>query len=61
MELIYVTRKIKGEWRIIDVLVDSGISQLAVRRSEYRRVLRTKGIDGLIDTLNAKADQLLNE
>lgn len=61
VELIYVTRKIKGEWRIVDVLVDSGISQLAVRRSEYRRVLRTKGIDGLIDTLNAKADQLLNE
>ncbi len=61
VELIYVTRKIKGEWRIVDVLVDSGISQLAVRRSEYRRVLKTKGIDGLIDTLNAKADQLLNE
>lgn len=61
VELIYVTRKIKGEWRIVDVLVDSGISQLAVRRSEYRRVLRTKGIDGLVDTLNAKADQLLNE
>jgi len=61
VELIYVTRKFKGEWRIVDVLVESGISELAVRRSEYRRILRTKGIDGLIDTLNAKADQLLNE
>ena len=36
-------------------------TRLAVRRSEYRRVLKTKGIDGLIGTLNAKADQLLNE
>lgn len=61
VELIYVTRLFKGQWRIIDVLVDSGISQLAVRRSEYRQVLRTKGIDGLISTLNAKADQLLSE
>ena len=61
MELIYVTRLFKGQWRIIDVLVDSGISELAVRRSEYRKVLRTKGIDGLVNTLNAKADQLLSE
>lgn len=60
VDLTYVTRKIKGEWRIIDVLLDVGISELAVRRSEYRRVLKTGGIDGLIDTLNRKADQLLN-
>ncbi len=60
VDLTYVTRKIKGEWKIIDVLLDTGISELAVRRSEYRRVLKTGGIDGLIDTLNRKADQLLN-
>lgn len=61
VEITYVTRKIKGEWRIVDVLVDTGISALAVRRSEYRRVLKTRGIDGLIDILNKKADQLLTE
>ncbi len=32
-----------------------------VRRSEYRKVLRDKGIDGLITTLEAKASQLLKE
>lgn len=61
VEITYVTRKIKGAWRIIDVLVDKGISELAVRRSEYRGILRSGGIDGLIRTLNAKADQLLSE
>ena len=60
VNLTYVTHKIKGEWRIIDVLLDAGISELAVRRSEYRRVLKTGGVDGLIETLNRKADQLLN-
>ncbi len=59
VDLTYVTREIKGQWRIIDVLLDTGISELAVRRSEYRRILKTGGIDGLIRTLNAKADQLL--
>ena len=61
VDLTYVTRRIKGQWRIIDVLLDTGISELAVRRSEYRRVLKTGGIEALADMLNAKSDQLLNE
>ncbi len=61
VEITYVTRNIKGQWLIIDVLLDGSISELAVRRSEYRRILKTNGIDGLIDTLNSKADQLLSE
>lgn len=58
VELTYVTRLIKGTWRIIDVLLDTGISELAVRRSEYRRILKSKGIDGLISTLDGKAAAL---
>lgn len=61
VDITYVTHKIKGQWRIIDVLLDNGISELAVRRSEYRRILKTGGIDGLIGTLITKADQLLKE
>jgi len=57
--LTYVTRKIKGNWRIIDVLLDTGISQLAQRLSEYRRVLKSGGVDGLVKMLNDKADSLL--
>lgn len=57
----YVARKVGDRWFIVDVLVDKGISELTVRRSEYRKVLRDKGIDGLIATLEAKAGQLLME
>lgn len=57
----YVARKVGNRWFIVDVLVDKGISELTVRRSEYRKVLRDKGIDGLIATLEAKAGQLLME
>ena len=56
--LTYVCREIKGAWRIIDVLLDTGISELAVRRSEYRRILKSDGIDGLIATLKRKARDL---
>ncbi|MDA0306847.1 MAG: ABC transporter substrate-binding protein [Proteobacteria bacterium] len=60
VEITYVTRNIQGAWRIIDVLLGGGISELAVRRSEYRQILKTGGIPGLIKTLNAKADHLLS-
>ena len=61
IDLTYVTREIKGQWRIIDVLLDTGISQLAVRRSEYSRILKTGCIDALTRILDAKADELLKE
>lgn len=57
--LTYVVKEFKGQWRIVDILLDNDISELAVRRSEYRRLLKQKGVDGLIATLNDKADGLV--
>ena len=59
--LTYVLKQVDANWRIADILLDNKISQLAVRRSEYRRVLKQKGVDGLIATLNGKADELIAE
>lgn len=57
--LSYVMRLVKGRWLIVDVLLDDSVSELAVRRSEYRHVLKTAGVDDLIQTLNTKAAQLV--
>ncbi len=59
VELTYVLREFAGSWRIIDVLVEGGISELAVRRSENRAILKQSGLAGLITALNAKADDLI--
>lgn len=59
--LTYVVKEFKGRWRIVDILLDDDISELAVRRSEYRRLLKKNGVDGLITTLNDKADGLLEK
>ncbi len=48
-----------GNWRIIDVYLDGSISQLAIRRSEFSSVLNQQGVNGLIATLNQKADALV--
>ncbi len=56
----YVTQKREGDWRLIDVIVNGGISELRVRISEYRQTLQNGGIEALISLLDEKADQLLS-
>jgi phospholipid transport system substrate-binding protein len=59
VNLTYVVRKAaEGDWRVIDVLLDNTVSELAVRRSEYRRIIQDQGIDGLIATLERKANEV---
>lgn len=59
--LTYVTRRVPAGWRIVDLLVDDGISELAVRRSEYRAILKSDGVNGLIRLLDQKTAVLLQE
>ncbi len=60
VKLNYLLRKNEKDWRIIDVLLDGEISELAVRASEYRSLLRSGGAGGLAAALNKKADQLIS-
>jgi phospholipid transport system substrate-binding protein len=45
-------------WQIRDIYLSGSISELATRRSEFALILRSSGIDGLIASLNKKADEL---
>ena len=45
-------------WQARDVYLDSAISEVATRRSEFAALLRNSGIDALIASLNKKADDL---
>ena len=56
--ITYVMTETDGNWRIIDVLLDRSISELAVRRSEYNQVLRSGGPDKLAQVLDEKAAEL---
>ena len=59
--ITYIAKHDTRGWFLIDVVVDDGISELAVRQSEYRLLLQKKGIEGLIRALNVKADQLMSQ
>jgi len=59
VQINYLMHQNGGTWQIADVYLNGTISELATRRSEFAGILRSQGINGLIGTLNAKADQLV--
>jgi phospholipid transport system substrate-binding protein len=54
----YAMRRAGEGWLISDIYLDSAISEVATRRSEFAAILKSEGIDGLIAALNRKADIL---
>ena len=59
VDISYVVGNYGNVWRIVDVVVAGGISELTVRRSEYANILNRGGIDGLIEALAGKTDRIL--
>lgn len=49
----YVMHRPEEQWLIINILFD-GVSDLAIKRSEYRSIMQREGFQPLIDMLNIK-------
>jgi phospholipid transport system substrate-binding protein len=58
VQLDYLLRAETDGWRIIDVLLNGTISEMAQRRSEFSSALRDGGATALIDLLRQKTAQL---
>ena len=56
--LDYLLQPSEGEWRIIDVFLDSKFSELARQRSEFSSVLSSEGYEGLVTSLEHKIETL---
>jgi len=54
----YLMRKVGEEWRVIDVLLDGKISELALRRGQYRSSVESEGFPVLVETLESRIDEL---
>lgn len=57
-QIDYVMRQDQGHWKIIDVLFEGTVSQVAVRRSEFSSIYRAKGLSGLLETLEKQTATL---
>ena len=49
-----------GDWRIVNIVAD-GVSDLALRRAEYRQLLEDVGIEGLLEELEDQTQALLED
>jgi phospholipid transport system substrate-binding protein len=58
VKIDYMMHRNGDDWLISDIYLDSAISEVATRRSEFSAILKNDGIDGLIAALNRKADIL---
>ncbi|MBM3566802.1 MAG: hopanoid biosynthesis protein HpnM [Alphaproteobacteria bacterium] len=61
VEISYVLKPSPNGWKVVDVIVDRGISELALRRSEFSRDIGAGGPDTLIATLTRKTDEYAAE
>jgi phospholipid transport system substrate-binding protein len=58
VEINYLMRQSAAGWQIADIYLNGTISELATRRSEFASILQSQGINGLIASLNGKANAL---
>ncbi len=57
IDIAYVLKPHAGSWRVVDVVFDRGISELALRQSEFSHGLAHGGLPALAATLNGKAEE----
>ncbi len=58
--LVYRMRETNGTWKIIDVLLNGYVSELAMRRSDFASTIAGGGAAALVKKLNALTDNLLS-
>ena len=49
----YLLHKADNQWRIVNVIAN-GVSDLAVKRAEYRHIIKAEGFDSLLSKLKEK-------
>ena len=60
IRLDYLLRQRGGQWKIVNVLAD-GVSELAIKRSEYTAFIRDHGFAALVKELQRKISDMAGE
>ena len=51
----------QGQWRVIDIMLGGAISELTLRRSQYRSLIKRKDYAHLVETMEKKIEELSKE
>ena len=41
-------------WKVFDILLDGSISEIATKKSEFKKIIEERGIKGLISNLKLR-------
>jgi phospholipid transport system substrate-binding protein len=58
VKIDYIMRQRGDTYRVVDVFLDSAISEVATRRSEFTSIISRSGFDGLLDSLRSGSQRL---
>jgi len=61
VQLDYRLRQVNGVWRVIDVHLDGKVSELTLRRADYRAVIERRGFDELVMEVTEKIEGFAKE
>ena len=52
--LDYLMYRNKNRWKVFDILLDGSISEIATKKSDFKKIIEEKGFEGLISDLKLK-------
>jgi phospholipid transport system substrate-binding protein len=61
VEFDYRLRKVAAQWRIIDVQLDGKVSEITLRRADYRSMIQREGFSKLVARIEEKIEKLSKE
>ena len=61
MKLDYRLRRDADRWRIIDIQLDGKVSEITLRRADYRSIVQREGFAKLVERLEEKIEELSGE
>jgi phospholipid transport system substrate-binding protein len=61
VKLDYRLRRGADRWRIIDIQLDGKVSEITLRRADYRSVIQREGFAKLVEMLEEKTEELSSE
>ena len=57
----YLFSKVDNDWKIFDVLLEGTISEIATKKSEFKKIIDENGVSSLAKSIKKKIDESLKK
>ena len=57
----YLFSKVDNDWKVFDVLLEGTISEIATKKSEFKKIIDENGVSSLARSIRKKIDENLKK